>query len=233
MQEKIKVGVFSPNDPRPWVRTLNLESMLKRESFLINALQERGVEVIRGGDGFPKEDQIAWNTDLVRKHIANIAREKPDALIINQGDWTFPYDSVDAVKAFMLETQDIARVVIFSYKEPKVPGLVAGMAAGGGLKRIGIPFQLCYGAIDKDPKVLEELMDILRFYKKQSGVSEKVKEAIKALGKQKYLALGGMALKMPTTTCDVDQWQKLFGITYDTLDQSEMKIRALKMIRWK
>ena len=233
MQEKIKVGVFSPNDPRPWVRTLNLESMLKRESFLINALQERGVEVIRGGDGFPKEDQIAWNTDLVRKHIANIAREKPDALIINQGDWTFPYDSVDAVKAFMLETQDIARVVIFSYKEPKVPGLVAGMAAGGGLKRIGIPFQLCYGAIDKDPKVLEELMDILRFYKKQSEVSEKVKEAIKALGKQKYLALGGMALKMPTTTCDVDQWQKLFGITYDALDQSEMKIRALKMIRWK
>lgn len=75
-------------------------------------------------------------------------------------------------------------------------------------------------------------MDILRFYKRRAEVSKKVKLAIEALGEQKYLAFGGMALRMPTTTCDVDQWQKLFGITYETLDQSEIKIRALKMVKW-
>jgi len=37
---------------------------------------------------------------------------------------------------------------------------------------------------------------------------------------------------MPTTTCDIDQWQKLFGVTYEALDQSEMKIRALDMVTW-
>lgn len=230
--KKMKVGIFSPNDPRLWVRSQNLESMLKRESSLISALQSKGVEVTRGGDGFSREDQIAWNTELVRKHITNIAKRKPDALIINQGDWTFPFDSVDAVRTFMQETEDVVRLVIFSYKDPKVPGLVAGMATGGSLKRIGIPFQLCWGAIDKDPRTLEDLIEILRFYKKQRETSGKVKEAIKALGKQKYLSFGGMSLRMPTTTCDIDQWQKIFGVTYEALDQSEIKLRALKMTRW-
>jgi len=48
-----------------------------------------------------------------------------------------------------------------------------------------------------------------------------VKRVVSDLKAQKYLALGGMSLKMPTTTADVDQWQKLFGISYEALDQSE------------
>ncbi len=230
--EKIKVGVFSPNDPRSWVRKENIDLMLRHEASLITALRGAGVEVVRGGDGFPKMDQIAWNTGLVREHIKRIAKGKPDALILNQGSWTFPYDSVDAVKTFMDETNDIARVVIFSYKEPKVPGLVAGMAVGGGLKRIGVPFALCYGVIDKDPKVLTDLIDILEFYKRRAESADTVKRAMDLLKKQKYLAFGGMSLRMPTTTADVDQWRKLFGISYETLDQSEIKVRALGMVKW-
>jgi len=229
---KIKVGVFSPNDPRPWVRKGNIDSMLEHEASLIKALRQQGIEVVRGGEGLSKMDQIAWNTELVWKHIRRIAKEKPSALIINQGAWTFPYDSVDAVKAFMTETGDIARVVMFSYKDTKVPGLVAGMAAGGGLKRIGVPFTSCYGIIDKDPRVLQELVDILHFYQKRTDAAEQVKKAIQALRRQKYLALGGMSLKMPTTTADVDQWQKIFGISYEALDQSEIKARALEMVKW-
>lgn len=232
MSRKIRVGVFSPNDPRPWVRRKNLDMMLDHESSLINALRKKGVDVIRGGDGFPKEDQIAWNTALVAGHIRRISGEKTEALIINQGSWTFPYDSVDAVKFYQRETGDIARVVMFSHKETQVPGLVAGMAAGGGLKRIGIPFELCYGKIDEDPKVIDRLMQILTFYKRRAESRDEVVKAIGALKDQKYLALGGMSLRMPTTTADVDQWQKLFGISYEALDQSELKLRALKMVRW-
>ena len=233
MAIKMKVGVFSPNDPRPWVRADNLDLMLQHEASLIKALRAQGIEVIRGGDGFPREDQIAWNTALVRKHIKNIADARPEVLIINQGSWTFPYDSVDAVTAFQRYSGDIARVVMFSYKDTQVPGLVAGMAAGGGLKRIGVPFSSCYGIIDKDPQTVEWLMSILKFYKARADAAADVKEAISRLGEQKFLALGGMSLKMPTTTADVDQWQKLYGISYETLDQSEMKARALKMVDWK
>lgn len=229
---KITVGVFSPNDPRPWVRKDNLKLMLQHEASLIDALKKQNVKVIRGGDSFQLEDQIAWNTGLVRQHIKRIAKFKPDALIINQGSWTFPYDSVDAVKAFMNETEDICRVVIFSYKDTQVPGLVAGMASGGGLKRIGVPFQSCYGIIDKDKITLNNLMNILKFYKKRADASDSARKVIKSLKSQKFIAFGGMSLKMPTTTADVDQWQKLFGISYDALDQSEIKNRALQLVEW-
>lgn len=232
MTGKIKAGVFSPGDPRPWVKKESIGLLLKHETFLLEALRGAGIAVVRGGEGLPRADQVAWNTELVRKHIKRIAAERPDALIINQGSWTFPYDSVDAVKTFMNETGDIARVVIFSYKDTKVPGLVAGMAAGGGLKRIGVPFVQCYGRIDRDSKVLGDLTNVLKFYKRRAESAETARKAISALGRQKYMAFGGMSLKMSTTTADVDQWQKLFGISYEALDQSEMVIRALRMVRW-
>ncbi len=228
----MKVGVFSPNDPRPWVRSDNLGLMLKHEHLLTNFLKKSGIGVVRGGDGLKKEDQIAWNTTLVRRHIANIAKAKPDALIINQGSWTFPYDSVDAVQTFTNLTGDLPRIVMFSYKDTRVPGLVAGMAAGGGLKRIGVPFQHCFGVIDKDKKTQRWLLDILAFYKRRADAHTRIEKVIKELHRQKFLALGGMALKMPTTTADVDQWQKIFGVSYEALDQSELVLRALKMVKW-
>ena len=231
-KDSMKIGVFSPNDPRPWVRNENLDLMLDHEASLIAVLRKNGLQVVRGGDGFAREDQIAWNTDLVRRQVSNISRERPDALIINQGSWTFPYDSVDAVQWLQEETGDVARVLIFSYKDTRVPGLVAGMAAGGGLKRIGLPFSLCYGIIDEDPQAEEWLLSILQFYRRRAEVAEIAKDAIQRLRSKKYLALGGMSLKMPTTTADVDQWQKLFGVSYEALDQSELVFRALGMVRW-
>ncbi|MEW6456606.1 MAG: hypothetical protein AB1410_07850 [Acidobacteriota bacterium] len=236
MNERIKIGIFSPNDPRPWVRKENIDLMIKHESLLINALRNEGIEVLRGGEGYPEQDQIAWNTKLVREHAKKLANFKPDALIINEGSWTFPYDSRDAIQTFMNQIKGddkgIARVIIFSYKDTKVPGMVAGMAVGGALKRIGISYQLVYGKIDKEKKALNDLIDIIKFYKKRADSSRTVIKAIEMLKRQKYLALGGMSLKMCTTTADVDQWAKAFGISYESLDQSELKRRALMMVKW-
>jgi len=199
----MKVGVFSPNDPRPWVREDNIGHMLKQERLLIDALRKAKIEVIRGGEGQPEADQIAWSTRLVQEHVKRIADAKPQALIINQGSWTFPWDSVDAVKRFAAETGDIARVVMFSHKDPAVPGLVAGMAAGGGLNRIGSPFSHVFGDV-KDRKVVKELLAVLKFYEKRAEQAGTARRVVKELRAQKYLALGGMSLKMPTTTADVD-----------------------------
>ena len=229
IMSKIKVGIFTPID---FKAKGNLEKNLKLESRVIGILRKQGIEVIRGGDQFPKENQLAWNPQLVHSHIERIAKERPDALIINEVDWTLPYDSVDAINIFQQETKDIARTVIFSYKTPEIAGLVTGMAIAGGLKEIGASYQLCYGAIDKDPQVLQELMNILQFYKRRSEAKETVKSAIEKLSKQKYLSFGGMSLRIITGTADIEQWQKLFGISYEALDQSEIKVRALKLVRW-
>jgi len=229
----MKIGVFSPNDPRPWVRAENLDLMLDHESALVEVLRKSGFEVVRGGDGRAREDQIAWNTRLVRDHASSIAEAEPDVLIVNQGSWTFPYDSVDAVQAFARATGEIPRVIMFSYKDTEVPGLVAGMAAGGGLKRIGIPFSSCYGVIDRDPDAQAWLLEILDFYRRRAEAAGRVRDAIGLLGRQKYLALGGMSLKMPTTTADVDQWQKLFGVSYEALDQSELVHAGDRLVQWR
>ncbi|MBI5361303.1 MAG: hypothetical protein HZA48_12065 [Planctomycetes bacterium] len=234
---KITVGVFSPNDPRPWVRSQNLDMMLRYEKFLVDALKKKGVNVIRGGEGLPKEDQLAWNTNLVRLHAQNIARANADAIIINEGSWTFPYDSRDAVAAFAnaLDNIDrgIARVLIYAYKDTQVPGLVAGMAVGGALKRIGLPYQLVYGKVDKDEKAVDEILRVLAFYKKRKDAASTAVAAIEKLKCQKYIAFGGMSLKMCTTTADVDYWAKNWGVSYEALDQSELKARALELIVWK
>jgi L-fucose isomerase-like protein len=232
MKLDLRVGVFSPNDPRPWVRKQNLQGMLHREQLLVNALGDWGVDVLRGGEGSDGQDQLAWSTTLVREHAERLARYDADVLLINQGSWTFPYDSVDAVVAFDRACEGPPRVVVFSHKETTVPGLVAGMATGGALQRIGIPYSLCYGDIAGDPDCRAWLYQILHFQQRRARAADAVKQAISRLHRQKYLALGGMSLRMPTTTADVDQWQKLFGITYEALDQSELVERAHRMVSW-
>ena len=228
----MKVGVFSPNDPRPWVRADNIDHMINQEKLLVDALRKSKVNVVRGGEGCEKMDQIAWNTKLVQEHTKRIAESKPETLIINQGSWTFPWDSVDAVKRYSTETNEIPRVVMFSHKDPSVPGLVAGMAAGGGLNRIGVPYDHVFGDIKNDKSVLQQLLTILKFNEARAKEGSTAKRVITELKAQKYLAFGGMSLKMPTTTADVDQWQKLFGISYEALDQSELLRRALNMVEW-
>ena len=232
MREDFKVAVFSPNDPRPWVRDENLDFMLNCETLLIKALQSKGYRVVRGGEGFPREDQLAWNTTLVQEQVKRLAAFRPGALVINQGSWTFPYDSIDAVKLLSRLTGDAPRVVMFCYKDTRVPGLVAGMSSGGGLKRIGIPFATCYGKIDREPAVLQELVEILDFYRARWEAVPEVEKVASMLPFQKYLAVGGMSLKMATTTADVDQWQKIFGISYEALDQSVLLDRAAELVEW-
>ncbi len=232
MDEEFTIAVFSPNDPRPWVRQENTPMMLDHEAKLINALRARGYKVVRGGDGFPENDQIAWNTKLVQQHVRNIAESHPSLLIVNQGSWTFPYDTIDAVKLLSALTGEIPRVIMFCYKDTTVPGLVAGMSAGGGLKRIGIPFVTCYGKIDEDPGVMDDLEKAISFYRARWETKRTVNRVLEKLPFQKYIAFGGMSLKMATTTADVDQWQKIFGVSYEALDQSVLTDIALEMVSW-
>ncbi len=238
--DTIRVGVFSPNDNRAWVRADNLDLMLRHEGLLIDALRGQGVEVIRGGDGYPREDQIAWNRELVIEQARKIAQARPDALILNQGSWTFPRDSVDAVDIYEGAIRTLvdnageagARILLFGYKDPAVPGMVAVMAVAGALKIMGRSYQICYGLVDQDPSTLQDLMSKLRFFKRRADAARDVAGVIARLPEQKYLQFGGESLRMPTATADPNLWQKTFKVSYDHLDQSEIVSRALGFVRW-
>ncbi len=231
------IGVFSPNDFREWVREENIDLMIRHEELLADFLRGEGYEVVRGGEGSEKMDSIAWNTALVREHVSRIAEAGADVLILNEGSWTFPYDSRDAVQFFehVKRKKDPLfrpRVLIFCYKDTQVPGMVAGMAVAGALRRIGIPYHLVYGRIDSDEAVRDRLRNILAFYDRRIEAAAQADAAVEELHMQKYVAFGGMSLKMCTTTADVDAWAKLLGISYEALDQSELKKRALELVSW-
>ncbi|MEW6553999.1 MAG: hypothetical protein AB1384_06910 [Actinomycetota bacterium] len=234
---KGRVGVFSPNDFREWVRTDNIDLMIGHEKLLTDFLRGEGYEVVRGGEGHGKMDSIAWNTALVREHVEHIVEGGADVLVLNQGSWTFPYDSRDAVQHFT----DLKRredpwcgpaALIFAYQDTQVPGMVAGMAVAGALRRVGIPYHLVYGRIDSDGAVRKRMRDILAFCDRRREASARAAAARDELRRQKYVAFGGMSLKMCTTTADVDAWAKLFGISYEALDQSELTARALRYVSW-
>ncbi len=236
----IRVGVFSPNDNRAWVRAENLDLMLRHEELLIEALRGQGVEVVRGGDGFAREDQVAWNRELVVAQARRLAEARPHALILNQGSWTFPRDSVDAVdiyegtvRAVLAAAGEAAtRILLFGYKDTQVPGLVAVMAVAGALKTIGRSCQVAYGAIDRDPDTVREVMARLRFFKLRADAAALVEAVMARLPEQKYLQFGGESLRMPTATADPNLWQKVFRVSYDHRDQSEIVERALAFVRW-
>jgi L-fucose isomerase-like protein len=234
---KGKIGVFSPNDFREWVRAENIDLMIGHEALLTDFLRGEGYEVVRGGEGHGKMDSVAWNTALVREHVEHITGGGADVLVLNQGSWTFPYDSRDAVQHFA----DLKRrrdpscnpaALIFAYQDTQVPGMVAGMAVAGALRRIGIPYHLVYGRIDTDEAVRNRMRDILAFHDRRREAAERAVAVREELRRQKYVAFGGMSLKMCTTTADVDAWAKLFGISYEALDQSELTRRALRFVSW-
>lgn len=233
---RIRVGVISPNDERPWVREASDKTILGYQQMLVDALEAEGVEVIEGKEGLAEADQVVWDTRIVKKQICRIVDADVDALIISMGDWTWPCDSRDAVQLlgeYMRGLEhDIARVLFFCYKAPEAPGLVSGMAAGGALRRIGIPYKLVFGKIDKDPEVTREIMEILEMFHRRKEVAQVAQDAVNKLKGEKYLSLGGSCMKMATGTADFDQWSKVFGITYDCLDQSELTRRAQPMADW-
>lgn len=66
MNRAFSVGVFSPNDPGPWVRSDNPDKTLTFERHPVDALRGRGMDLARGGEGPPREDQVAWSTKPVQ-----------------------------------------------------------------------------------------------------------------------------------------------------------------------
>jgi L-fucose isomerase-like protein len=234
---KGRIGIFSPNDFREWVREENIDLMIRHEGLLADFLRGEGYEVVRGGEGHDRMDSIAWNTVLVREHVEHIVEAGADVLVLNQGSWTFPYDSRDAAQYFIQlkragDPSFSPQVLIFAYQDTQVPGMVAGMAVAGALRRIGMPYHLVYGRIDSDEAVRDRVRDILAFHDRRRGAAVRAAAVQEELHRQKYVAFGGMSLKMCTTTTDVDAWAKLFGISYEALDQSELTKRALGYVSW-
>lgn len=93
---------------------------------------------------------------------------------------------------------------------PDWPGMVSMLAAGGALHHLGISHYRAAGDF-KTPEVLEKAIRFARCAK-----------VVSMLKGQKYGLLGGRSLGMYSATVSMQDWQRIFGVDVDHMDQSEI-----------
>jgi L-fucose isomerase len=193
-----KVGILTFSDGRDFVNRDLVELNEGFQRRLRASLEEDGHEVVAG--------EIVWTSELAANEARRLAAEGCQATIFNYAVWAFPHFS--AIAAGFAPKPILA----FSNVNPRYPGLVAMLAAGGSLNQLGIPFERAWGEIE------EVYPEVGRFVR--------VAEVAAELRGQTYGLIGGRSMGMYTATVDPAQWQRQFGVDVEHIDQWEIVRRG-------
>jgi len=102
----------------------------------------------------------------------------------------------------------------FCNVHPSEPGMVGMLAASGALDQLGRNHHRIWGDIN-DVQVLAKVMSFIR----SAG-------ALSRLKGQTYGLFGGRPLGMYTAVSNLDQWQKMFGLDVEHMEQQDVVERA-------
>lgn len=127
-----------------------------------------------------------------------------DATIFAYGVFSFPNFSAIAAK------NGKGPFLLVANLNPDWPGMVSMLAAGGALHHLGIKHSRVAGDVT-DPAVREKILKFARCAR-----------VVSRLNGQKYALIGGRSLGMYSATVSMQDWQRLFGVDVDHLDQSEL-----------
>ncbi|MCD6170723.1 MAG: L-fucose/L-arabinose isomerase family protein [Candidatus Latescibacteria bacterium] len=214
---KARIGILTFSDGRQFVHQ-QLEPLNQRLlGRVVVALQETGeVEVIPG-------QQIIWTSQLARQEAQRMRAQDVDATIFNYSIWAFPHLSAIAAE------NGQPPYLLLSNLNPTYPGLVGMMAAAGSLDQLGIPNWRLWGDISSDKKLLDQVLCFCR-----------AARAVHDLRGQTYGLIGGRSLGMYTAVSDTRQWQEVFGVDVEHVDQLEIvrlaeqvpNTQAEKALKW-
>ena len=196
---KARIGILTFSDGRQFVHQ-QLEPLNQRLlGRVVVALQETGeVEVIPG-------QQIIWTSQLARQEAQRMRAQDVDATIFNYSIWAFPHLSAIAAE------NGQPPYLLLSNLNPTYPGLVGMMAAAGSLDQLGIPNWRLWGDISSDKKLLDQVLCFCR-----------AARVVHDLRGQTYGLIGGRSLGMYTAVSDTRQWQDIFGVDVEHVDQLEI-----------
>ncbi len=214
---KARIGILTFSDGRQFVHQ-QLEPLNQRLlGRVVVALQETGeVEVIPG-------QQIIWTSQLARQEAQRMRAQDVDATIFNYSIWAFPHLSAIAAE------NGQPPYLLLSNLNPTYPGLVGMMAAAGSLDQLGIPNWRLWGDISSDKKLLDQVLCFCR-----------AARVVHDLRGQTYGLIGGRSLGMYTAVSDTRQWQDIFGVDVEHVDQLEIvrlaeqvpNTQAEKALKW-
>ncbi len=196
---KVKVGVLTFSDGRKYIHDDLLEVNQRYQAGLVAALEATGeVEVVAGRD-------IIWTSEMARNEAQRLAQEGCQLTIFNYAIWAFPHLSAVATKFAP------GPYLLFCNLNPSEPGMVAMLSAAGTMDQLSLPYSRVWGAIE-DPSVLRRVMSFVR----AAG-------ALARLKGQTYGLFGGRPLGMYTAVANLDQWNSIFGVDVEHVEQYDLK----------
>jgi len=214
---KAKIGILTFSDGRKFVHE-ELKSMNQR--FLdrvVSTLEGTGeVEVVTG-------DQIIWTPLLAKQQAQKMRAQDVDGTIFNFSIWSFPHLAAIAAE------NGQPPYLMLSNLNPSYPGLVGMMASAGSLDQLGIRNWRVWGDIAEDQHLLRRVLAFCR-----------AARVVNTLRGQTYGLIGGRSLGMYTAVSDLRQWQHIFGVDVEHVDQLEIvrlaeevsETEAEKGLRW-
>jgi L-fucose isomerase-like protein len=234
---RLRIGVFSGYDPRPWVMRDCADHDIAVLERLIGVLESTGkYDVVYPGRKKRGWDKVCYTTALCEEYAAAFARANVAGLVNVHQTWTFPQTSQKVVAAYaqMLKQKDATarpRIAMVSIQDTTVPGMVSGMATGGAFNQNGEAFVHVYGDFDS-AATLGELQNALDMFGRRAAASRRADQVVKGLHKLHAIEFGSFSLQMPTTRIDQEELTKRWGITSESLDQQVFLDRAFAMFDW-
>jgi L-fucose isomerase len=196
-----RVALMTVSDGRPKVHEELEAFALGVQERIARVLREAGVEV----EAAPAT--IGDNVGAVAT-ARRLADGRPDLTVINLPVWAFPHFSVLAAR----ETP--GPLALFSNLDPKYPGMVGMLAAGGALDQLGRRHARAWGDVE-DAAVLQRLVGLSR-----------AAAAVRGLEGSTFGRVGGRPMGMYTAVSSTDQWMTQFGVDVEEIDQFELVRRA-------
>lgn len=196
-----RIGVISISDGRDYVHAGIADFIGAAENRLVEALTAAGHEVIRGAA--PVSDNA-----LAGSVAREVAAAGVDLTVLHYAVWAFPHFTMLAAGATP------GPLLLLSNIDPVQPGMVGMLAAGGALDQIGRTHARLWGD-PTDPVLIEAI-----------GVRARAAAAVSSLRGSTFGRFGGRPMGMNTAVANTDQWQRLFGIDVEEIDQWEIVRRA-------
>lgn len=195
------VGLLSVSDGRPSVHRDVAAFVADVEQRIADALEARGHRVVRATDA-------VWTNESAVREARRIADARPALTIVSIAVWAFPHFVMRAAREIP------GPLLLLSTVDPRYPGMVGMLAAGGALDQIGREHGRVWGDIDDAEVAAQVQSEIL------AGAAA---ESLRGLT---FGRIGGRPMGMYTAVSCSDQWMRTFGIDVEEIDQWELVRRA-------
>ncbi len=194
----IKVGILTMSDGR-----IYLHNQYEQLNFdYQHAIAE---EINKTGEFEAVEGKRIINSNTVAKEEAmRLAREGCILTIFNYAIWCYPQYTAAAANFAP------GPFLLFSNLHPSECGMVGMLAASGTLNQLGIKHKRLWGSIHNE----QDKQNVLSFLRAAA--------AVKSLKGMTFGNFGGRPLGMYTAVSNLDEWQKLFGIDVENIEQEDI-----------